>query len=611
MYKQVEPGSRIIGLSRRSTDEKRQADSPDAQRRAIEDVCELHDLQLDLKFGKDGIYHRDGSGLTLDREDIDAAIEHCQKNGIDQVLFAELSRFSREDTQDAAARFEQFQTAGVRIVFCNRMPRLYDLDDYQDRTEIFKELEFAHMYSRMQAETVISRKRARAERMLIPPYPSFGFQVLRTKKDVNKDIWWIVPDSEKLDIIRKAGEMFVAGESTEKIVALFRDSGFLTDKKKEWTWVTIRRILVNPIYCGDYVHFKWKSGRIKSAGAGYAAEDYTGTKQKGVRYVMKMEEQPEENQTIKLLEDQKQETCRVKWEVNGWIPDPDGEEVLKNTTSPCQVFTRIQHQSIVDRVQAKHIGKRSRPTRKKHLLTGFGKCSNCGGPLCGHLTKKTKVPHTYYFCTHERFKKACSGGSKTIRESDLLKHIMHQYYFTVWQHPEIVLEQVREHLKEIQFGDEYRDITDKIAGLETHLQNLAERNKIGTTQYSRTEERIFELEKRRETMPVTDASSIPRYDGDEMSLTSAITSEVLRGDANRIKKKAGQFLHILDWDASELSRDLISDVLDSFRVDWIINDGPNQVGKIHVKYRLGFTSTEFWSNEALPADIRDAFAASR
>ena len=628
-YKVVDKFTQVVGIARRSTDETKQQDSIEAQRNAIDCVCDSYPLNLDKSFAIDGIIERDGSGLTVERSDLDAAIKHCRANKITAILVAELSRFSREDTQDAVGRIETLQNAGVDLLICNRMPRLYDLSDYEDREEILNELKYAHMYSRNQAETVINRKRSRADRMVMPPPQSFGFTVERDK-ETDKDTWWLVPDKEKLNIIRTAGLMFIDGKSGCEITSHFNDSGYLTDKGKAWTYQTIKRVLENRIYSGDYVAFKWKSGRLKTAGKGYMSENYTGTRKKGSDrvYKLRMEEQPEENWSITLCEDQTEETVFIKKYVSSvfdndlsadvyvetmrLVPrtEAGAKPVIKNSTIPVKVFSRDEQKAIATRILSKKGTRVTTREKTKHLFTGFLKCGHCGGPMIGRYST-TKEKYIYYFCYTQRnatiskrknMHRCCTGGGKTIRESVLLKEVFYPYYQTCLEFPEKVLNSCKEKMKEMWYSDKFIDKKIQVENLTRHKLNLKRDGKDDSFEYKQTVEDINSIEKEMENMPLRLAKDIRRYDGDEMSMTSAISAAVIDDDSKRLRATAIELITSVD----DLipTRDFVGDVLDSAVAHWHLQDVEtgrqtrNALAKLEFRYRLGFDATAFLSKRA-------------
>jgi hypothetical protein len=505
---------------------------------------------------------------------------------VTHIIFTSLDRFSREQSTEFGKRLDILADKGIDLLICTDLARKYDLSKQSIRDELIKKSEYSYMVSVQTAETVVVRKRSRAKNMLIPPAPAFGYAVDKgnEKRADGKRIngrWKVLPQNEELMAISECGNMFINGDSTTAIVKHMAGTGLLLrsakypegNSKTGWTWASLKRILTNPIYCGDYVQFKWKCGKLRAAGKSFNVEDYSIHRKKGSaeRFKTRMEIQPQENQTIIRLEDQR-----------------DGDF---NNLSAVAIFSREEHDKITARVKLKHKGVGTRGSLKKNLLTSKGKCGHCGGPLFGYVSK-SKDQYIYYYCSNARNSpEKCPGGTKTVKESELLQDVFANYYANCSDDVDTVKKECVEKLKDMSKSGNYRELKKQLADWKEYKFGLIDGGKLNSGDFEQAERRIAEIQHQMENLTFS-ASLVPeRYEGDEFSLTSEIVAITQGASTTNLQKKARDLEVSLE--TIQYSQPLIDDVLESFQVSWIVGEGHNKTANVNIKYRLGSSATTF------------------
>ena len=263
----VEEFSSAIGLLRRSTDELRQEHSIESQMEQIERTCQQSKVIIDRNFNPSGAENlagyvcRDGSGLSFDREDFDAALSYCKEHNVKQIVVSSLDRLSREETGDFSKRLEALRNAGIDLLISVHLPTKYDLSKSSVRKYLNEQAKFAHESSVQTSINVLRGLKGRAYSMAIPPVSCFGFDVVKDSVQmpngkIDNSNWYVVPIKEELDAIREVGLMFIGGATTTKLVDYLNRRGLKvksTRKKNSnpFIWNTLKGILRNPIFRGD------------------------------------------------------------------------------------------------------------------------------------------------------------------------------------------------------------------------------------------------------------------------------------------------------------------------------------------------------------------------
>jgi DNA invertase Pin-like site-specific DNA recombinase len=580
IYETVEQHSKVIGMARRSTDEDRQQNSIEDQINQINDSCDLHHLILDKEFNptgrasEAGIVVRDGSGLSFDREDFDLAIQYCKEHGVQYIVVTSLDRLSREEVGDFTKRIDTLRDNGIDLLVAVELPRKYDLSKGGIRNEVCHRAEYSHEVSRQTSQTTIMRKRSRAQQMLIPPKDAFGYTVDKGNdkrpdgKRVNGN-WKIVPNTEELECLRAVGEMFIRGRSTTEMLDYLAERNMVVKSPRYpegngFTWQTLKRVLSNPIYTGEYRQFKYKSGKLHTAGNGYSLEEYSIYRKKGSarRYKTRMEPQPMENQTIIPLEDQTEGEFRY----------------LKDVA----IFTKAEHQKIIDRLNTK--SKVVLQRSSKHLFAGFLRCGHCGGSLQTGISRWTKKH--FLFCSNQRNgRRQCEGGAKTIDEDVLLREILDVYYRTAMDYSEKFVAEANNRLLEMGASDTFIELKGKLNGWKRYRSKLIDEGKLETEEFEDAERRLADLQQQIDNLSVSDTFQVDRYPEDDWSLTSGVVAALKPHNNPEFGKRKEDKSTALYWLAHDLhsrlletkelprSRELIADILDQATLWWTVRDG--------------------------------------
>jgi DNA invertase Pin-like site-specific DNA recombinase len=613
----VEEFSLAIGLVRRSTDEYRQEHSIDSQKIQIEDCCERSRVRIDKKFNPSGapnlagFVSRDGSGLSFDREDFDIAIKYCKDNGVKQIVVASLDRLSREETTEFTRRLEALRNASIDLLIATELPVRYDLSKRSVRNDLIERAKFSHETSVQTARNVLRGLKNKAYQMQIPPRQTFGFRVIKNPKKmfggkIDNSDWKVEPIEKELQALRKVGLMFINGSTTTEMIDYLVENQIKIKSRyypegNTFCWNALKALLKNPIYKGDYVKFRYKSGKIFTAGAGFGIEEFNRHRKKGseTNFKNRMEVQPEENWTCRTLAEQVAGEYRY----------------LK----PVAIFTEEEFEQIQDRFRAKHKKVKSRETLRKYDFTGFGKCSHCGASLLGN--KREGDNSVFYYCQRNRFSglSGCStAGGKNIDQKQLLHDLLLGYYLVCAFNPQAVLESAIEKQKELSLSPDGQKVRLKIQGWKDFRDDLIDKGKFGSAEFRNAEMKIEDAERELQQLSVPVKYEVKKYKHDGLSLTKHIVEALEKnGDGreellkfihlkaignfhqipiwfggNRIKNSPDSRLaKSLDEFVNSTSRDFVEDILQSFEIEW--HPKPkghiSEVKKIRFNFKLGFS----------------------
>ncbi len=172
--------------------------------------------------------------------------------------------------------------------------------------------------------------------------------------------------------------------SLRSVVDLFNREGILTARGCKWSMSTVRAILVNRKYTGDYVRFKVRRGKYHAIQDGEIV-----ARRKG-----------------------------------------DGREVEAEPVVVEDHHAAIVPRKLFDRVQRKLKGQQKRTAHRtghQYAFTGLLRCGDCGGPLGGAVARSSagqrKIAFVYH-CRrfHSQGRSACHCNS--VGEAPLLTTVV-------------------------------------------------------------------------------------------------------------------------------------------------------------------------------------------
>ena len=355
--------------------------------------------------------------------------EDAQKGEFQVVLAWDQDRFGRFDPIEGGYWILPFRNAGVRLetIAQGRI----DWNDFAGRLLYLVQQEAKHAYLRDLSRNVLRGQVAKArEGRGADGSAPYGYRL-------DDDRRVIVP--KEAAVVRRIFEEYLSGGAIRGVAASLNADGIPSPRGKQWRSSTIRSLLVNRKYTGDFIWGK------------YAAGYYYGTN--------------------------------------------DGEIIPRQKTDKRQSTSPIEHpdhfEAIVDRKVFEAVQKRLKRQRRdtsplhqkgqRFMLTGLLKCGHCGYAMIGYHwnRKKTGERLKMYTCSSHHFqgKKVCTRN--TIPEASLVDcvvRIIQQRYLS----PEN-LDRLREALRQQQTQDSQHEPLDtdrirkRVAELDRRIDNGAER----------------------------------------------------------------------------------------------------------------------------------------
>lgn len=211
-----------------------------------------------------GVFKDDGAtGGNFQREGFQAMMRRIESGDINLVLVKSLSRFGRNDTE-FGHYMNWFQEHGVRLIAVNNG---VDTLDHSSSQHLFLNIQniIDSNYLLANSEAVKSSlHQLQAEGKCIAAIPRYGY----VKDPTDRHKLAIDPDSA--EIVKSIFQCFLAGQSINEITrklnkqnipnpsAYKHSIGIKTNRGASDAWVssTVRRILADPVYCGDLVQHK-------------------------------------------------------------------------------------------------------------------------------------------------------------------------------------------------------------------------------------------------------------------------------------------------------------------------------------------------------------------
>jgi len=349
-----------------STMKASQKDSPEHQLAVTQEKAIQEEFGLDENF----VYEDRSSGTNISqREEIKRLVEDAKKGLFNVVIFASLSRFSR-DTLDALTLKRQLvDSIGIRLI---------SLDEGYDSLIDKDELKFqiiSAVNQKLSEQISISSRRGIRESAKKGNYigskAPFGY-----KKTVTRDgKKTLIPDEEKKKVVETIFTLYVKNNLGEKsIVNHLNDMKVPSPKGGTWGISTIQRILQNEAYVGRNVFGKYT-----------VKKEYPDYKDLNLRKNV-LKQTPKEN----------------------WMRanQPNTHEPIINEV----IFSEAQELR-----QKRGRGKRGGIRNKVNIFAGMIKCYHCNSSMVsmksGKVSKAGKQ-YRYLICSSRRRQgvKGCVNG---------------------------------------------------------------------------------------------------------------------------------------------------------------------------------------------------------
>ena len=599
--KRIQPQTKVIGLARKSLDD------PDQQTNSLEIQCDMimefvryHELILESIPGTadDGIIQRSGSGLSIQREDIDILISAAESGLLSArtIVVTNFDRICRQTLFDAiTSLIKPLSELGFKFLFCN-YPLIVDPSDTNDQDLLMNWAKASYIYVESLANNVCRVFWSRAKDMKTPIAPAFGFEVRtdRVKRRSGRSEivdWHIVPNTHELKALRKAGMMYADGiAKTEICRYLNEDVGVKTSNLRNtrggnpWQIRSLERTLINSCYNGTYEKCKTKNGQIKSVGEMGVAQQYSKYKKAGTPGQYKSRIEPNEHSIVIRME--KQEDHEKTKELSNGLHS----KILE----PLKIFDDDTFDKILSRYKER--GRNSFRQLRTWSLSGVCKCGTCGGPMRGRTRNKgPRQGSHFYACEMARLYSGTCGGLKGVDEQVLIENIMGLYYGVCTVHPDEVLVKVNETKKQMVASEEKLRAMKDLVRAEEFEQYVFGRDGGNSSTYQRAEQDVLARRTAIEKMDDDKDFEINNYDGDKYSLTSELVSLgiddwVTLFTLAKIKKT--EFEKQYTDGNFELTKDLVDDILEDVVIYF---DGtPYKTGtRKNLKYRPAYAEVRF------------------
>lgn len=364
-----------------STLKESQKDSPEHQKSICLQKAKMAGLETRTEF----IYEDRSTGTSIiTREEINQLIEDAKKGYFSTIIFASLSRFSRDSLDAIALKRKLVNGLGIRLI---SIEDTYD-SQVKDDEMIFTIISAVNQKLSEQI-SIASRRGILASAQkgnFIGSCAPFGY-----KKIKDKDVKTLMIVEENAEIVKKIYDLYVYNNYGEKrIVTYLNEEEIPSPKGGIWGITSIQRILQNEAYIGRNVYGKYTVKKVY--------EDLSDM----------------HNRKNKLVQ-----TDRKTWERNdgvNWDAIID-EETFKKAQE-------IRHQ----RGGGKRGGVRN---VQVNPLSGLVKCSHCGSNFVSMKSGKVGKngqEYRYLICSSRRRMgvKGCKNGLWIPLEefkSDLLQQI--------------------------------------------------------------------------------------------------------------------------------------------------------------------------------------------
>jgi DNA invertase Pin-like site-specific DNA recombinase len=240
-----------VGYYRCSTD--RQETSIEDQQAQVRKYAAEHGYRLLREYADEGI-----SG-DADRPDFQRMHEDAIRiRDFQKVIVWDQSRYSREDPIDAIAGVKVLRDAGVGLVTVNKGP--IDWSDFSQSLNFFVDQHRNHQHLLDHSNNVVRGQITSIENGGCIGKPPYAYKFAGEKKHKRLEI---KNEREKKVAYRIFHECAIEGRSFSNIANRLNAEGIPspTGCAHGWRYDSVRVILENPVYCGDYVAGKYSHGK--------------------------------------------------------------------------------------------------------------------------------------------------------------------------------------------------------------------------------------------------------------------------------------------------------------------------------------------------------------
>lgn len=358
---------KIAAYCRVSTDKDEQIDSLIHQKEFFTEYAKRNGHELFHLYADEGI-----SGTTLKkREEFKRLLHDAENKMFEMVVVKDISRFAR-NTVDALQSIRKLKAIGINTLFLTA--NMDSMGDSEFILTLFSAM--AQEESNNLSKRVKWGKRINAEKGRVPQQ-IFGYDRI--------DNFTLAINPEEARIIRRIFSLYTEhGMGCRTISHVLNANCDRTKLGNNWNPRGVRRVLVNPIYCGILINHK------------YEIEDFLTGKQ------------------ISIPEDQRFIHQRPDWAI----------------IAP-EVFRKAQ-QIMDDRRRKYDSVSHFTPSRysSRHVFSTLIKCPYCGRSFC-RKTYTYRNTRSYWKCvTNDQYTAECCSNTIKLEEPELLEHL-HRYFISM------------------------------------------------------------------------------------------------------------------------------------------------------------------------------------
>lgn len=234
---------RIAAYCRVSTGKEEQLDSLENQKEFFEEYAKKNRFELVHLYADEGI-----SGKALKkRDEFKRMLHDADEHLFDMIVVKDISRFAR-NTVDSLTAIRHLKTLGIEVTFISNSMTILGQSEFV--ITVFSALaqeESANLSKRVKFGKRVTGKKGRTPTII------YGYE--------HVDNLHLAINEEEADTVRFIYRQYVAERcGCRRIAAELNKKGVKTKRGAEWNSRGIRRILENPIYCGEYVNHKYEVG---------------------------------------------------------------------------------------------------------------------------------------------------------------------------------------------------------------------------------------------------------------------------------------------------------------------------------------------------------------
>lgn len=224
-----------------------------AQREAVRAWAAANGWELVAEYQDDGI----SGDATAKRTAFKKMLADAQGKKFGAIIVWNLERFGRFDSIEGGYWLFPLREAGVQIITLDRGP--IDWHDFGGRIIWSVEQEAKHSYLRtMSRDSLRGKIKAAREGVWQGGRCPLGYRVENRR---------LAEEPSHSAIVRRIFAEYLAGYSLRGIAIRLNDAGLLSARGAYWVPSSVRMILTNAVYLGDYLYNRSSSGKyVQSAG---------------------------------------------------------------------------------------------------------------------------------------------------------------------------------------------------------------------------------------------------------------------------------------------------------------------------------------------------------